>query len=221
VEPHADDLGGSVPALSAASGGPHTGPVEIPELVVLLDPDGAAIGTAPKAEVHHAATPLHLAFSCYLVDDAGRLLMTRRATTKRTFPGVWTNSFCGHPAPGEALDEAVRRRGRQELGIDVGPPRLVLPRFSYRAEQDGVVEREMCPVFTAHVTGEPAPDPAEVSDVRPVAWSELVTAVREASWSGLSPWCVEQVTELAALGPPDDWPVADPAALPPAAHLAA
>ena len=193
-----------------------------PELVVLLDPDGGAIGTAPKAEVHHADTPLHLAFSCYLVDDAGRLLMTRRAATKRTFPGVWTNSFCGHPAPGEALDEAVRRRGSQELGVDVAPPRLVLPAFRYRAEQDGVVEREMCPVFTARVTGAPAPDPAEVDDVRPVAWDDLVTAVREGTWAGLSPWCVEQVVELARLGDdPDAWPTADPAALPPAAHLAA
>jgi isopentenyl-diphosphate delta-isomerase len=193
-----------------------------PELVVLLDPDGAAIGTAPKAEVHHGDTPLHLAFSCYLVDDAGRLLMTRRAATKRTFPGVWTNSFCGHPGPGEALDEAVRRRGSQELGVDVGPPRLVLPGFRYRAEQDGVVEREMCPVFTARVTGPPAPDPTEVDEVRPVAWDDLVAAVREGTWSGLSPWCVDQVAELAALGEgPDTWPDGDPAALPPAAHLAA
>jgi isopentenyl-diphosphate delta-isomerase len=203
----------------------HTGGVVIhddPELVVLLDPDGAAVGTAAKGEVHHAATPLHLAFSCYLVDGDDRLVMTRRAATKRTFPGVWTNSFCGHPAPGEALDEAVRRRGRQELGVDVGPPRLVLPRFRYRAEQDGVVEREMCPVFTARVTGAPTPDPAEVDDVRPVAWQDLVVAVREGTWAGLSPWCVEQVTELAALGgSPGEWPAADPAALPPAAHLAA
>ena len=203
----------------------HTGRVvfhDDPELVVLLDPDGAAVGTAAKGEVHHAATPLHLAFSCYLVDGDDRLVMTRRAATKRTFPGVWTNSFCGHPAPGEALDEAVRRRGRQELGVDVGPPRLVLPRFRYRAEQDGVVEREMCPVFTARVSGDPVPDPAEVDDVRPVAWDDLVVAVREGTWAGLSPWCVEQVTELAALGgSPAEWPAADPAALPPAARLAA
>jgi isopentenyl-diphosphate delta-isomerase len=191
-----------------------------PELVVLLDPDGAAIGTAAKAEVHHAATPLHLAFSCYLVDDAGRVLMTRRAAAKRTFPGVWTNSFCGHPAPGEALADAVRRRGRQELGVEVGSPRLVLPAFRYRAEHDGVVEHEMCPVFTARATGPPTPDPAEVDDVRAVPWPELVAAVRDGSWPGLSPWCVEQIVELSALGgDPGAWPAADPAALPPAAVL--
>jgi isopentenyl-diphosphate Delta-isomerase len=193
-----------------------------PELVVLLDRDGAAVGTAPKSEVHHARTPLHLAFSCYLVDDDGRVLLTRRAAGKRTFPGVWTNSFCGHPAPGEALDDAVRRRGRQELGLDVGTPRLVLPGFRYRAEQDGVVEHEMCPVFTARVTGTPVPDPAEVDEVRSVAWDDLVAAVRDGRRPDLSSWCREQVVELAALGAgPDDWPTADPAGLPPAAHLAA
>ena len=191
-----------------------------PELVVLLDQDGAAVGTAPKAEVHHARTPLHLAFSCYLVDDDGRVLLTRRAAVKRTFPGVWTNSFCGHPAPGEALDDAVRRRGRQELGLDVGTPRLVLPGFRYRAEQDGVVEHEMCPVFTARVAGTPLPDPAEVDELRVVAWDDLAACLRDMARPGLSPWCREQVAELAALGTgPDDWPAADPAGLPPAARF--
>ncbi|MCD2192248.1 isopentenyl-diphosphate Delta-isomerase [Actinomycetospora endophytica] len=193
-----------------------------PELVVLLGPDGAAVGTAPKAEVHHARTPLHLAFSCYLVDDDGRLLLTRRAATKRTFPGVWTNSFCGHPGPGEALDDAVRRRGRQELGVDVGMPRLVLPAFRYRAEQDGVVEHEICPVFVAPVSGTPTPDPAEVDDVRRVTWADLVAAARGGGRPELSPWCVAQVAELVALGDgPAAWPAADPAMLPLAAHLAA
>ena len=62
------------------------------ELVVLVSPDGRAIGTAPKATVHHADTPLHLAFSVYLYDDSGSLLVTQRALGKATFPGVWTNS---------------------------------------------------------------------------------------------------------------------------------
>ena len=79
------------------------------ELIVLLDKDGQATGTAPKAPSHHTDTPLHLAFSCYLTDDAGRVLITQRAHGKASFPSVWTNSACGHPAPGEGLREAIRQ----------------------------------------------------------------------------------------------------------------
>ena len=69
------------------------------ELIVLVDDDGTPIGTMPKPLVHHGETPLHRAFSAYLFDDAGRLLVTRRAEDKQTFPGMWTNTVCGHPAP--------------------------------------------------------------------------------------------------------------------------
>ena len=80
------------------------------ELVVLVDDEGRQVGTAAKASVHTAETPLHLGFSCYLFDDAGRVLLTRRALNKKTWPGVWTNSVCGHPAPDEEPEDAVRRR---------------------------------------------------------------------------------------------------------------
>ena len=149
-----------------------------PELVVLLDEDGRAVGTADKAGVHDADTPLHLAFSCYLFDDAGNVLVTQRALHKRTFPGVWTNSCCGHPAPGEPLDDAVRRRVEQELGTTVTDLRLVLPRFRYRAEQDGVVENEMCPVFVGSASGTVSADPDEVADARWEPWAAFRAAVR-------------------------------------------
>ena len=131
------------------------------EQVVLLDETGAAIGTAAKAEVHHADTPLHLAFSCYVFDEAGPAAADpARARHKPTFGGVWTNSCCGHPAPGEAIDDAVRRRVEQEVGLDPRRPALVLPAFRYRAVMaNGVVENEMCPVFVATTTATPPARP--------------------------------------------------------------
>lgn len=166
-----------------------------PELVVLLDEDGHAVGTADKAGVHHATTPLHLAFSCYLFDDSGRVLVTQRALDKATFPGVWTNSCCGHPAPGEGLEDAVRRRVEQELGTTVSDVRLLLPRFRYRAEQAGIVENEMCPVFVATADGPLTADPTEVGGTSWEPWSEFRAAVLDGTRS-VSAWCREQVAQL-------------------------
>ena len=165
------------------------------ESVVLLDEDGRAAGTADKVEVHTAATPLHLAFSCYLFDADGAVLVTQRALHKRSFPGVWTNSCCGHPAPGEAIDEAVRRRVGQELGLEVVDLRLVLPRFRYRAEQDGVVENEMCPVFVGTALGALGADPDEVEDAHWEPWDAFRAGVLDGS-RPVSVWCREQVAQL-------------------------
>ena len=165
------------------------------ELVVLLDDDLTVIGSAPKAAIHGPATPLHLAFSCHLTGPDGRLLVTRRALGKQAFPGVWTNAVCGHPAPGEEPADAVRRRVRRELGLEVADLDLVLPDFRYRAaDAAGVVENELCPVFTATVAGDPDPDPAEVAEWRWVHPDELRAAVAAAPFA-FSPWLVLQLAE--------------------------
>jgi len=185
---------------------------------VLVDEAGYQLGVADKVAVHHGQTPLHLAFSCYVFNRAGQFLLTRRADSKLVFPGVWTNSCCGHPAPGEAMPDAVRRRVRQELGIELGDLRLVLPGFRYQARMDGVLENEICPVYAGFADGPPAPDPAEVADATWVDWAGFTARVR-ARQQRISPWCALQVEELARLGPPLDWAAAPAADLPPAARL--
>lgn len=159
-----------------------------PELVVLLSKGGQRIGVADKALVHTTVTPLHLAFSCHLFRDGGDVLVTRRALSKATWPGVWTNSFCGHPAPDEAIEDAIRRRALDELGVEVGDIAPVLPDFRYRAvDASGVVENEVCPVYRATVRGDVHPESSEVGDfawVDPVKLAAAVTATPFA----FSPW---------------------------------
>ncbi|WP_432561922.1 isopentenyl-diphosphate Delta-isomerase [Kineococcus sp. SYSU DK003] len=166
------------------------------ELVVLLTEDGTPCGTARKADVHHTSTPLHLAFSCWILDDAGRTLLTRRAAVKRTWPGVWTNSFCGHPGPGEEPADAVVRRAVQELGAPVEGVEPLLPNFRYRAVMDdGTVENEVCPVFSARLAGELHLDPDEVDDSR---WVDLagLRALVAADPQPFSPWMRWQLEQL-------------------------
>jgi isopentenyl-diphosphate delta-isomerase len=161
---------------------------EIPETVVLLADDGTAIGTAPKATVHTTETPLHLAFSCHVFDEAGRVLVTRRALGKKTWPGVWTNSFCGHPAPDEDAVQAIGRRAERELGLTITDVRVALPDFRYRAvDASGIVENEICPVYTARAVGELAPAADEVSEWAWLDPAELRDAVAAAPFA-FSPW---------------------------------
>ena len=167
-----------------------------PEQVVLLDESGEAIGTADKVAVHSTDTPLHLAFSCHVYNEAGQVLVTRRALSKLTWPGVWTNSFCGHPAPGETFEDAISRRALDELGMTVGDVSLILPDFRYRAvDASGIVENEVCPVYRAVATSDVNPNPAEVSEFAWVSPEALATAATAAPYA-FSPWLGWQLAQL-------------------------
>ena len=183
----------SSPDHDGGRGAGHDGGVQdaAEEMIVLVDDEGRAIGSMPKRLVHHGETPLHRAFSAYLFDVEGRLLVTRRALGKATFPGMWTNTVCGHPGPGEDDEAAIARRARDELGLDVADLRPAVPGYRYRAEFRGVVENEICPVYLGRFTGRPVPDPTEVGDWELLDWA----AFRQRQGSegeAWSPWCREQ-----------------------------
>jgi isopentenyl-diphosphate delta-isomerase len=168
------------------------------DFVVLLDQLGNPCGTAPRASVHQRQTPLHLAFSCYITRPEGEVLVTRRAITKLTWPGVWTNSCCGHPQPGEDIESAVARRVREELGLALATITPVIPGFKYTAvDASGIMENEVCPVYLgiAAEGDDVAPDPLEVAEYQWVSWDALGAVATSAPWL-LSPWASEQISIL-------------------------
>ena len=146
------------------------------EQVILVDESGVPTGTAGKLEAHRLPGLLHLAFSVFVRDDEGRLLLQRRAADKHHFRGLWSNTCCSHPRPGESTVEAGRRRLKEEMGIQVDL--TVVGRFTYRADdpESGLVEHEVDDVLSGTYAGEPVPDPAEVSEWR---WAEVEVLRRD------------------------------------------
>jgi isopentenyl-diphosphate delta-isomerase len=172
--------------------------LEQQELIVLVDEHGTPTGSAEKWSSHHAETPLHLAFSCYVFDAGGSFLTTRRALTKKVWPGVWTNTVCGHPAPGESFHDAIGRRLDYELGMTARDVEVVLPNHLYRAPPfAGIVEYEFCPVFVARLDSPPGPNPIEVGACAWIEWDEFVLRALQDRDDVYSWWCKNQLRELA------------------------
>jgi isopentenyl-diphosphate Delta-isomerase len=165
------------------------------ELVVLVNDKNEQVGVMPKVEAHNAHTPLHRAFSVYVFNKEGKFLLTQRALKKKVFPGVWTNSCCGHPGPGEKTETAIKRRLKDELGLKPKTLQLVLPDFRYRAKMHGVVENEICPVYVATVSSAVKPNPDEVENFEWVSWKEFQNRLKKHPRK-YSKWCREQAEEL-------------------------
>ena len=171
------------------------------EYIVFVDENGQPTGeTGEKLASHNDSTRLHLAFSCYIFDDARRVLVTRRADSKKVWPGVWTNSVCGHPAPGEEFQDAIARRAKYELGLGVTDVEVKLPKYRYKTPPyNGIIENEFCPVFFAKTTGQPAPNPNEVSDYEWLEWGEFVRRTDADTGDVWSWWCKDQMKQLKPL----------------------
>ncbi|WP_327140766.1 isopentenyl-diphosphate Delta-isomerase [Nocardia sp. NBC_01327] len=165
-------------------------------LVELVDEQGRAAGSLAVAAAHTAPGRLHRAFSVLLFDGAGRVLLQQRAAVKTRFPRLWTNTCCGHPAPGQAVAEAAAVRLGEELGVSAALTEVGT--FSYQAAdgRTGRVEHEFDHVLIGRLIGQdPKPNPAEIDDIAWVTVGELRTAVAAAP-GGYTPW-LAQVIELA------------------------
>lgn len=174
------------------------------ELIIFVDEEGRPTGeTGPKLESHNANTRLHLAFSCYILRRSdNKFLVTQRALSKKVWPGVWSNSFCGHPMPGEAIEDAIRRRGLFELGLqDLHDIKCIVPKYVYMTPPyKGIVEHEFCPIYVAYVDAEPLPNPDEVEAYKWLDWSDYVRLLSDEP-DKMSWWCKDQYKHICNLAP--------------------
>jgi isopentenyl-diphosphate delta-isomerase len=186
-------------------------------LVELVDADGTALGSTTVDDAHRAPGRLHRAFSVFLIDPDGRVLLQQRAAIKTRFPLRWANTCCGHPRPGESLATAAARRLVEEIGVG-GITLTEAGVHSYYAEDpaSGRVEYEYDHVLVGELPADRnlLPDPAEVAALRWVTTDELRHGMTTDARS-YAPWLAgvtdrlivhRRTTELGF----DDEPTGDP-----------
>lgn len=156
--------------------------------VILVDRNDAVVGRADKLLAHRPPGLLHRAFSVFVHDGAGRVLLQQRAATKYHFAGLWSNACCSHPRVGEPVLAAAHRRLREELGL-VARDATVLGRFEYHAidRASGLVEWEIDHVVLTAAEGTPMPDPAEVAAFEWVAVDDLLMQLQTGD-RAMTPW---------------------------------
>lgn len=147
--------------------------------VVLVDRMGREIGTQEKMQAHREGK-LHSAFSIFVFNTVGELLLQRRARTKYHSGGLWTNTCCSHPRPGESCHRAASRRLHEEMGFDCRLTGLFT--FLYHTQLDNnLFEHELDQVFVGCYDGQPTPNPREVEDWKWMNISVLKQDIRENS----------------------------------------
>jgi isopentenyl-diphosphate delta-isomerase len=156
------------------------------EELILVDHDDREVGFLSKAESHDGGGVLHRAFSLFLFNADGALLLQQRGSGKRLWPGFWSNSCCSHPRRGESMDVATRRRLRDELNIE--SQLEFVYKFSYSAEFGAAgSENELCHVYLGHIDDSVRPNDHEIDNIRFVRPQDLTRELAEAP-AQFTPW---------------------------------
>ena len=171
-------------------------------LVELVDPSGRTLGSLDKLAAHRAPGRHHRAISAFLLDGRGRLLLQRRAAGKYHSAGLWSNTCCSHPAPGEPPAVTAARRLAEELGIQpVGLTAAGTVSYRVADPASGLVEHEFNHLFVGRVLSEPAPDPREVAECALVSLYDLARMRATAPFSAWFPVVLDAaLPSLRALG---------------------
>jgi len=142
----------------------------VKEEIILVNENDETIGVEEKITAHLNGA-LHRAFSLFIFNSRGQLLLQKRTNTKYHSKGLWSNTCCGHPRPGESIEEASRRRLREEMGFDCGVRKIF--EFVYHVKLDeGLYEHEYDHVLVGRFDGNPTPNRDEVDDWN---WVDMTT----------------------------------------------
>ena len=164
------------------------------EDLILVDRQDAEIGFLSKAECHNGAGVLHRAFSLFLFNDSGELLLQQRSTQKRLWPGYWSNSCCSHPRRGESMEVATRRRLSDELNLETALEHVY--HFCYTASfGDAGSENELCHVYLGRASDAVYANESEIADTRFVGAAELGVEMQDFP-ERFTPWFKQEWDEL-------------------------
>ena len=142
------------------------------EELILVDENDQEIGYLDKAGCHKDSGILHRAFSIFLFNDNGELLLQQRSEDKPLWPLFWSNTCCSHPRRGESMEIATQRRLQQELGLQTASEYLY--KFQYQAQYDATgAENELCWVYLGHSSALPVPNRTELADWRYISPQQL------------------------------------------------
>lgn len=168
------------------------------DLLILVDEQDNEIGYEEKIAAHLGQAKLHRAFSIFLWNQAGELLLQQRADGKMLWPGYWSNSVCSHPRKGESIIEAAQRRLRQELGVEAQDWRVMTHIVYHAPYKDVGSEREFCYIVFAEIQGEMQINPEEVKAVRWVRIQDVFKEI-EADPEAFTPWFKLELQKLKEL----------------------
>ena len=148
------------------------------DLLILVDSDDQEIGLMDKTLCHEDQGKLHRAFSIFLFNQSGEVLIQQRATSKPLWGDFWSNTCCSHPRAGESIDSAASRRIKEELGIQA--ELSFIYKFEYQARfNEQLSENELCSVYFGHFDGAPTPNPNEVQSWKWISRESLTKELRE------------------------------------------
>lgn len=180
------DQSGASPKLLPLSDGVTGG-----ESLILVDDDDREVGHASRARCHEGSGLLHRAFSLFIFNGRGELLIQQRAAGKRLWPLYWSNSCCSHPRQAESMDVAIHRRLNEELGLKC--PLQFLFKFKYQAQFDGSgAEHELCSVFIGRSAAPVRANGAEVTAWRWIGPEALDAEMRDAGTACFTPWFTQE-----------------------------